>query len=132
MPVGLQATAPTDGDDDLEIAAAAAAVAVRPRHFLGVTAHGLAGIVQSSGNTDCAVVLGGGKGEPQARADRALAAGAELGATVVDCGVGGALPEQQLAMAAALAEKVAAGGGAAGAQEGRGLAGISLHSYVEM
>ena len=47
MPVGLKATADRSAADNLPAARAAADVAARARHFLGVTSHGLAGIVHS-------------------------------------------------------------------------------------
>ena len=59
MPVGFK----NGTDGDVQIAIDAVRAASQPHHFLGVTEQGLAGIVSTSGNADCHIILrGGGKG----------------------------------------------------------------------
>ena len=125
MPVGLRAFTAAEGSaDDLVAASAAVGVAAHARHFLGVTSHGLAGIVQSTGNTDCAILLGGGAGsEPAVRARRILDGCAGFGAVVAECGTARSTPSDQEAVASALIEAI--GGSADGAPRG-----LSLNSYL--
>ena len=74
MPAGLYAMRDAGSDDDTTKLRQVTAAAGEARHFLGVTAHGLAGIVESTGNSDATVVLSGGQGKPNERAGRILAA----------------------------------------------------------
>jgi 3-deoxy-7-phosphoheptulonate synthase len=125
MPAGLRAAVHgAAGEDDASKAQLALTAAGAARHFLGVTAHGLAGIVESMGNADCALVLGGGKGSPAERAQHILAtcAAPEAPPVVAACGSGGAIDSEQIAVAQAVGAAVAAGQPAPRA--------ISLNSYL--
>ena len=125
MPAGLRAPATTDdGTEDVATARAALTAAGEARHFLGVTAHGLAGIVESTGNSDCGLMISGGRGTPAQRAKNVLAKCAEdeQAAVVAECGGHGAVDSDQIAMANAIAEAVAA--------NKPGPRGVALHSYL--
>jgi 3-deoxy-7-phosphoheptulonate synthase len=56
MPVGFK----NGTDGGVPIAVDAILAATQPHHFLGVTEHGLAGIVSTTGNRDCHLILRGG------------------------------------------------------------------------
>jgi len=60
MPVGFK----NGTDGGVQIAIDAVRAAAHPHSFLGVTEHGLAGIVSTRGNADCHVILRGGQGGP--------------------------------------------------------------------
>ena len=129
MPVGLRAPAATCGGvEDVALARASLSAAAEARHFLGVTAHGLAGIVESTGNADCSLMLGGGlgggPGSGAQRAQKVLAeCAAESGAAVVaECGSGGAIDSDQIQMASAIAAAISANKPAP--------KGVSVHSYL--
>jgi len=125
MPAGLYASKRGGAEDDVARAVEARAAAGEARHFLGVTAHGLAGIVESTGNYDCAIVLGGGGGTPGERARHVLeACRAEGGshAVVASCGGGGAIDAEQIAMVKGLLPAIAASQPAP--------RGVALHSYL--
>ncbi|KAL1514553.1 hypothetical protein AB1Y20_003649 [Prymnesium parvum] len=123
MPVGLRSPSAPDGSaEDPATALAAAQAAALPRPFLGVTAHGTAGIVLSTGNPDCSVVMGGGTGSAEQRAAAIVGECGKLRASVIaECG-GGMEPSQQAEMAAALLCAVSSGGPAP--------RGLSLNSYL--
>lgn len=57
MPVGFK----NGTDGNIQIAIDALRAAEYPHHFLGVTEQGLAAIVNAEGNSDCHVILRGGK-----------------------------------------------------------------------
>ena len=137
MPVGVRAPKLDGGtSEDVSTAAAAVAAGGTGRHFLGVTSHGLAGIVQSTGNRDIAITLDGGSGVGTQRAAAVLAACAGSTAPIVaQCGGsdpaalregslpgGGASDGEQIAMASAVAAAVAAGQPTP--------CGLSLNSYL--
>ena len=137
MPVGVRAPSQdAGGREDGGAAAAAVAAAAVGRHFLGVTSHGLAGIVQSTGNADLAVLLEGGTGAGATRAAAVLGACTSSQAAVVaECAGsdpaaardgslhgGGASDAEQAAMATAIAAAVADGQPAP--------CGLSLNSYL--
>ena len=111
MPAGLRA--PTEAESGTEDAASArtsVSAAKQAQHFLGVTAHGLAGVVEAIGNDDCAMVLGGGRGTGAERAARVLEACAldKDTAVVAECHSGGAVDSEQTTMAADIAAAIAA------------------------
>ena len=122
MPAGLYAKQRGGGEDDLAKAAGAYADAGAARHFLGVTAHGLAGIVESTGNFDCAVVLGGGAGAPAERAARILAGCQGDAPVLAACGAGGAIDADQTAIATAISKAIAKAQPAP--------KGVALNSYM--
>ena len=125
MPAGLHAHVPgTNGDDDAQKATEALTAAGTARHFLGVTAHGLAGIVESTGNADCALVLGGGLGNPASRAKAILEAckAEDASPVVVSTGTGGAIDADQITLARVVASAVASGQPAP--------KGVALNSYL--
>ena len=93
--------------------------------FFGVTSHGIAGIVQSKGNDECALVMHGGAGTPEERASRvfgackelrkaapaalaALAAPAAL-PVIIECGGAEVTPDEQAQFVVKLAEALGAG-----------------------
>lgn len=98
MPVGLRAPSAPDGSAEQPAAALAALLAARhKRPFLGVTAHGTAGIVQSTGNPDCSIVLAGGKGPVEERVAAILKECAEISAPVIaECSGSSISPAQQV------------------------------------
>jgi len=124
MPAGLRAPAATDdGAEDVAFARKSLSAAGEARHFLGVTAHGLAGIVESTGNTDCGLMLGGGCGNGAQRAEKVLeCAAAGSVAVIAECGSGGAIDSDQIAMANDIAAAVHASKPAP--------KGLSIHSYL--
>jgi len=129
MPVGLRAPRQDSGaTEDVAMTRAAVTSAGSARYFLGVTSHGLAGIVQSTGNEDTALLLDGGRGEPSARAASVLQACADSsGAVLAECAGGGpygvgADGTEQASMATALAAAIADGVSAP--------IGLSISSYL--
>ena len=117
MPVGLRAPKFDANDaEDLDSTLAAVAAANSSRSFLGVTSHGIAGIVESTGNADTALLLDGGRGSATQRALRVLAACASQPsvAVIAECAGGGphgpgAVVAEQTAMAAAITAAIAMG-----------------------
>ena len=125
MPAGLRAPAATDtGKEDAATARAAQTAAGEARHFLGVTAHGLAGIVESTGNADCGLMLGGGRGSAAQRAANVLAecASDETRPVIAECGGHGAVDVDMREMAQRIGAAVAAGSPAP--------RGVAIHSYL--
>jgi 3-deoxy-7-phosphoheptulonate synthase len=74
MPVGFK----NGTDGGLGTAVNAMLSASRPHHFLGISAHGLASIVQTTGNPDGHIVLRGGKNGPNYDASHVERAAKEL------------------------------------------------------
>ena len=108
MPAGLYAKQRGGGADDLDQATSAHADAATARHFLGVTAHGLAGIVESTGNADCAMVLGGGEGAGATRAAAILEACTAAQPVIANCGNGGAIDSEQMGLVKAISKAISA------------------------
>jgi 3-deoxy-7-phosphoheptulonate synthase len=65
MPVGFK----NGTNGDVQIAIDAIRAAAHPHSFFGVTDQGLAGIVATSGNADCHVILRGGRDAPNYDSD---------------------------------------------------------------
>ena len=126
MPVGFKNG--TDGDVQIAIDACLASAA--GHRFFGVTPFGAAALVTTTGNDDCHVILRGGRSGPNYGAAHVAAAMDRLGACglprrlMVDASHGnsGKDHRRQPAVAAALADQVAAGE--------RGLIGVMLESFL--
>jgi 3-deoxy-7-phosphoheptulonate synthase len=71
-------------DGNIRIAIDAIQAAARPHHFLSVHKNGQVAIVETRGNTDCHVILRGGR-TPNYDADSIAAACAEIEAAKLDC-----------------------------------------------
>src|SRR3954469_21383874 len=71
-------------DGNIRIAIDAIQAAARAHHFLSVHKNGLVAIVETRGNTDCHVILRGGKA-PNSDAARVAAACREIEAAKLDC-----------------------------------------------
>ena len=71
-------------DGNIRIAIDAIQAAARPHHFLSVHKNGQVAIVETRGNTDCHVILRGGK-EPNYDAAHVAAACKEIEAAKLDC-----------------------------------------------
>ena len=111
MPVGLQVprvrrggASTTTTHEDMPAALEALRLAGEPQRFFGVTAHGIAGIVHSTGNSDCTLLLSGGEGDAASRvaAVKAAADGADDARLLVECGGDAVSPPEQLKMVDAL------------------------------
>jgi 3-deoxy-7-phosphoheptulonate synthase len=126
MPVGFKNA--TSGD--IQVAIDACRAAAEPHRFFGVTRAGAAALVTTTGNTDCHLILRGGRAGPNYQADKVAAALDALAAAglprrlMVDASHGnsGKDHRRQPLVAADLAEQVAAGQ--------RGLAGVMLESFL--
>jgi 3-deoxy-7-phosphoheptulonate synthase len=102
---------------DIQIAVDAVRASSQPHHFVGVTEQGLAGIVRTTGNPYCHVILRGGKSGPNYSAEAVNEAGQALEkagmrpCVMVDCSHGNSNKDyrNQPKVAAALAEQIAAG-----------------------
>ncbi len=113
MPVGFK----NGTDGDLDSAINAMMTARRPHHFLGINAQGLASIVTTTGNPDTHLVLRGGKQGPNYTREQAQTAASTLrhqgclDRVMVDCSHGnsGKDPEQQVVVAATLAQQLRQG-----------------------
>ena len=111
-PVGFKNS--TDGS--LQVAVDAIRSASRPHHFLSVTKAGHSAIFSTAGNTDCHIILRGGK-EPNYDAPSIERAAAQLKAAglppslMVDCSHANSRkePSRQVDVARSLAEQLAAG-----------------------
>jgi len=125
MPAGLRLPTDADGADEVEGGAASLAFIAEPQVFFGVTSHGIAGIVQSKGNADVALLMRGGGGTPAQRAARVAAACGQLtnAAVVVECGGAGVAPDEQAQLVSRLADAVGRG-------ELAELRGLSLSSHL--
>jgi len=104
-------------DGNLKIAVDAIQAAARPHHFLSVHKNGQVAIVETRGNTDCHVILRGGK-TPNYDAASIAAACRDLEAAklachlMVDCSHANSSKQhqRQVDVARAIADQVAAGG----------------------
>ena len=126
MPVGFKNA--TDGD--VQVAVEACLSAARGHTYLGVTADGVIGVVTSSGNRDCHVVLRGGRPGPNyeppyvGKALDLLTAAGLPRRVVIDASHGNSGKDhtRQPAVAAAVAGQVAAGE--------TGITGVMLESFL--
>jgi 3-deoxy-7-phosphoheptulonate synthase len=126
MPVGFKNG--TDGDTQVAIDACRAAAAKHT--FFGVTPAGAAAVVNTAGNSDCHIILRGGRSGPNYYADNvaaALDAVARAGLPrrlMVDASHGNSQKDhrRQPVVAEALADQIAAGE--------RGLVGVMLESFI--
>jgi 3-deoxy-7-phosphoheptulonate synthase len=127
MPVGFK----NGTTGDTQIAVDALRAASHPHHFLSVTKHGLAAIVQTRGNQSCHVILRGGSNGPNYDAEsveKAMAvlrkAGVERG-LMIDCSHANSQKDHnnQPKVAAAIGEQVAAGS--------RFITGVMIESFIE-
>jgi 3-deoxy-7-phosphoheptulonate synthase len=106
---------------DVRIAVDAVRAASQPHHFLAVTKQGHSAIAATTGNADCHVILRGGK-TPNYDVDSVNAACAQLSAAgvltrlMIDASHGnsGKRPEQQPAVADAIARQIESGDGRIG------------------
>lgn len=98
MPVGLRAPSAPDGSaEEPSAALTALQAAALPRPFLGVTSHGTAGIVESTGNPVCSIVLSGGVGGVGERTSRVLSECEKISAPVIaECAGPGVGPVEQV------------------------------------
>lgn len=102
---------------DVQIAVDAVRSSSQPHHFVGVTEQGLAGIVRTTGNPYCHIILRGGKNGPNYspadvnQAGQALEKAGARAWVMVDCSHGNSNKDyrNQPKVAAALAEQIAAG-----------------------
>jgi 3-deoxy-7-phosphoheptulonate synthase len=126
MPIGIK----NGTDGGVEVAIDAARAAAVPHVFPGITEHGVAAIMQTTGNPDCHVILRGGRSGPNYGAPEVAGA---LGALrdarlperlIIDCSHGnsGKDHRRQPAVAAAIGEQLAAGQ--------RGIVGVMLESFL--
>jgi 3-deoxy-7-phosphoheptulonate synthase len=126
MPVGFK----NGTDGTIQIAVDAILSSARPHHFLGVTEQGLAGIVSTTGNAECHVILRGGTQGPNYDSASVAATAAALGkagarrAIMIDCSHGNSRKDhrRQPEVARAVADQIAAGD--------RTLMGVMLESFL--
>lgn len=126
MPIGIKNG--TDGAVDVAVDAVRAAAV--PHVFPGITEHGVAALMETTGNPDCHVILRGGRSGPNHSADHVEAALSQLRAArlperlVIDCSHGnsGKDHNRQPAVAADIAAQLAAGQ--------RGIAGVMVESFL--
>jgi 3-deoxy-7-phosphoheptulonate synthase len=115
-PIGFKNA--TNGN--VQVAVDAIEAARHPHHFLSVTKQSVAAIVSTRGNEDCHVIMRGGSDKPNYDAESLAAASALLATNglqprlMVDCSHGNSekVAANQLVVADALAEQVAAGSSA--------------------
>ena len=115
---------------DTKVAIDAVRESAQPHAFLSVSKQGLAGIVETSGNRDCHVVLQGGSAGPNHSEEAVGAVCAALEAeelparVMVDCGShnGAQAPATQQAVAEAVAGRIAGGD--------THVFGVALHSFL--
>jgi 3-deoxy-7-phosphoheptulonate synthase len=106
------------------------ASAAVPHVFPGITEHGVAAIMQTTGNPDCHVILRGGRSGPNYAAPEVAKALGELREAklperlIIDCSHGnsGKDHRRQPAVADAIGEQLAAGQ--------RGIVGVMLESFL--
>lgn len=117
-------------DGNLRIATDAIQAAGRPHHFLSVHKNGQVAIVETKGNTDCHVILRGGKAPNYDAASVAAACkdldAAKLPATLmVDCSHANSSKqhERQLAVARDIADQIAGGS--------RSVFGVMVESHLK-
>jgi 3-deoxy-7-phosphoheptulonate synthase len=126
MPVGFK----NGTGGTVQIAADAVRSAAQPHHFLSVTKQGLAAIVATRGNPHCHVILRGGSNGPNYGEEAVAQAVALLeknklpGKLMVDTSHANSDkdPSKQPAVAAAIAQQVAAGG--------RAIFGVMIESFL--
>ena len=117
-------------DGNIRIATDAIQAAARPHHFLSVHKNGQVAIVETRGNTDCHVILRGGKAPNYDAASVAAACkdleAAKLPATLmVDCSHANSSKqhERQIDVARDIADQIAAGG--------RSVFGVMVESHLK-
>ena len=117
-------------DGNLRIATDAIQAAGRPHHFLSVHKNGQVAIVETKGNTDCHVILRGGKAPNYDAASVAAACkdldAAKLPATLmVDCSHANSSKqhERQIAVARDIADQIAGGS--------RSVFGVMVESHLK-
>ena len=117
-------------DGNIRIATDAIQAAARPHHFLSVHKNGQVAIVETRGNTDCHVILRGGKAPNYDAASVAAACkdleAARLPATLmVDCSHANSSKqhERQIDVARDIADQIAAGG--------RSVFGVMVESHLK-
>ena len=126
MPVGFK----NGTDGNVRIAIDAVRAANHPHRFLGVTEHGLAGIVATRGNPDCHVILRGGSSAPNydaqsvQKALEALRDAKVLPRLIVDLSHGNSGKDyrRQPLVAREVAAQVSRGE--------RGIAGVMMESFL--
>jgi 3-deoxy-7-phosphoheptulonate synthase len=126
MPIGFK----NGTDGTIKIAVDAVLSSARPHHFLGVTEQGVAGIVSTSGNQECHVILRGGATGPNYDAESVQSTAAALERAglrrglMVDCSHGNSNKDfrRQPLVSAALAEQIKTGQNA--------LIGVMLESHL--
>ena len=126
MPVGFKNR--TDGN--VQVAVDAVRAAGVPHAFAGIDVNGGSAILHTRGNRDCHVILRGGKGAPNyaaedvARAVELLRASSLPERVMIDLSHDNSAkqPERQPAVAAAVAEQIAAGH--------RSIVGVMLESFL--
>jgi 3-deoxy-7-phosphoheptulonate synthase len=127
MPVGFK----NGTGGGIQMAVDAVGAAAHPHHFLGVTEQGLSGIVATTGNPDCHVILRGGKDGPNYDAASVastlgLLRTARLAERVMidtSHGNSGKDYRRQPEVARAIGEQVAEGQ--------RGIVGVLMESFIE-
>ena len=117
-------------DGNIRIATDAIQAAARPHHFLSVHKNGQVAIVETRGNTDCHVILRGGKAPNYDAASVAAACkdleASKLPATLmVDCSHANSSKqhERQIDVARDIADQIAAGG--------RSVFGVMVESHLK-
>ena len=125
MPVGFK----NGTDGDMRIAIDAIQAAAQPHHFLSVHKQGLAAIVETRGNSDCHVILRGGKA-PNYDAASIAAACKELEAAGCRHADGRLQPRQQRQAALAPARGRARRRGAARGGQSR-VFGVMVESHLK-
>ena len=117
-------------DGNIRIATDAIQAAARPHHFLSVHKNGQVAIVETKGNTDCHVILRGGKAPNYDAASVAAACkdleASKLPATLmVDCSHANSSKqhERQIDVARDIADQIAAGG--------RSVFGVMVESHLK-
>jgi 3-deoxy-7-phosphoheptulonate synthase len=126
MPIGFK----NGTDGTIQIAVDAVLSCARPHNFLGVTEQGLAGVVSTTGNPECHVILRGGNTGTNYDAASVERVANELEKAglrrivMVDCSHGNSNKDyrRQPVVAAALADQLAAGQ--------RALIGVMLESHL--
>jgi len=126
MPMGFK----NGTDGDCQVAIDGCRAAATPHTFFGVTPAGAAAVVTTAGNTDCHIILRGGRSGPNyhaadVSAALALVAKAKLPRRImVDASHGNSEKDyrRQPIVAEALSEQIAAGE--------QGLAGVMLESFL--
>ncbi len=116
-------------DGNIQIAIAAIQAALHPHHFLSVHKNGQVAIVSSRGNSDCHLILRGGK-EPNYDADSVAAACARLHKAGLDCRLmidcshanSEKQPHNQLHIAGNIADQLCAGS--------RAIFGVMVESHL--